>query len=123
MSWAATGTLTITPRYGLSTAGVTLGANPVAQTTPGATTNAPWLLEFYLVFRTIGAKGSASSTCIGTGKFISDGIGTLGTGTIVAFGGTSATVDSSAASGICIGWTLSVAGSVTPQFAFIQSLN
>lgn len=123
MSWAATGTLVITPRYGLTTGGITMGANPVAQTTPGATTNAPWLLEFYCIFRTIGATGSATSTCIGTGKFISDGVGTLGTGTTVAFGGTSATVDSSAASGIFIGWTLSVAGTNTPQYAFIQSLN
>jgi predicted Kef-type K+ transport protein len=39
------------------------------------------------------------------------------------FGGTSAAVDVSIATGICIGWTLSVAGTVTPTHAFIQSLN
>lgn len=123
MSFAATGNLIITPRWGLTVgAGITMGANPVAVTTPGVTTNAPWYLEFMAVVRTIGAAG-VNSTVIGTGKFISDGIGTLGTGVTVAFGGTSATVDLSIASGITIGWTLSVAGTITPQFVVMQSLN
>jgi hypothetical protein len=121
MSFAATGTLTITPRFGLTTSGTTMGAS-VAQTTPGATTNAPWYLEFNVVVRTLGAPG-ANSTVIGTGSFTSNGTGTAGTGVGIAFGGTSATVDLSIASGITFGWTLSVAGTVTPQYAVIQSLN
>lgn len=123
MSFAATGTLVITPRWGLTVgAGITMGASVVALTTPGATTAHPWLLEFYAVCRTVGAPG-ANSTVMGTGVFHT---GIPSAGSLPAtqtFGGTSATVDVSIATGICIGWTLSVAGTVTPQYAFIQSLN
>lgn len=121
VSFASTGTLIITPRFGTSTSGVTLGAN-AAQTVPGANTNVPWILDFTLVVRTVGAPG-ANSTVIGTGTFNANGTGAANTGMSVNFGGTSGTVDVSVASGIFIGWTLSVAGSVTPQYCFIQSLN
>lgn len=122
MSFAATGTLTITPRFGLTVgAGITMGAS-IALTTPGATTNQPWRLEMDVICRTVGAPG-VNSTVIGTGLFISNGIGALGTGVTLAFGGTSAAVDVSIATGICIGWTLSIAGTVTPQYVVMQSLN
>jgi len=123
MSFASTGTLIITPRVGLTVAaGITLGASVVALTTPGATTAHPWSLQFTFVCRTVGAPG-ANSTGIGTGFFIT-GIPAAGSlpGSQV-FGGTSATFDASIASGLCFGWTLSVAGTVTPQYAFIQSFN
>lgn len=123
MSFAGTGALTITPRFGLTVAaGITMGASVVALTTPGATTAHPWVMEFYCVVRTVGAPG-ANSTVIGTGTF-STGIPSGGSlPATQTFGGTSATVDVSIATGICIGWTLSVAGTVTPQYAFIRSLN
>jgi hypothetical protein len=121
VTFASTGTLTITPRFGTSTGGVTLGAS-VAQTVPGVVTNAPWILDFTMVVRTVGAPGT-NSTVIGTGTFSTNGTGTAGTSVSVNFGGTSGTVDVSVASGIFIGWTLTVAGSVTPQYCFIQSLN
>lgn len=124
MSFAATGTLIITPRFGLSVAaGISMGASVVALTTPGATTANAWLLEFYCVVRTVGAPGSATSTVMGTGAFHT---GIPAAGSLPAtqvFGGTSATVDTSIATGITIGWTLSVAGTVTPYYAFIRSLN
>ena len=123
MSFASTGTLIITPRFGLTVAaGITMGASVVALTTPGATTAHPWVMEFYCVVRTVGAPGT-NSTVMGTGVFHS---GIPAAGSLPAtqvFGGTSATVDVSIATGICIGWTLSVAGTVTPQYAFIQSIN
>lgn len=123
MSFAATGTLIITPRWGLTVgAGISMGPSVVALTTPGATTAHPWLLEFYAVCRTVGAPG-VNSTVNGTGVFHT---GIPSAGSLPAtqtFGGTPATVDVSIATGITIGWTLSVAGTVTPQFAFIQSLN
>lgn len=123
MSFAATGALTITPRFGLTVgAGISMGPSVVALTTPGATTAHPWLLEFYCVVRTVGAPG-VNSTVMGTGVFHT---GIPASGSLPAtqtFGGTSATVDVSVATGITIGWTLSVAGTVTPQYAFIQSLN
>lgn len=122
MSWAATGTLTFTPRMGLLISSPTMGVSVVAQTTPGVTTNHAWVLEFFCVIRTVGAAG-ANSTAVGTGTFRSGGIGTLGTCTSQVFGGTVATFDASVATGIAISKTLTVAGSFTTQYAFIQSLN
>src|SRR5574341_1263411 len=120
MSFAATGTLTITPLYG-GTAGAALGAS-IAVTTPGATTNQPWFLSFRLVFRTIGAAG-ANSTCIGSGMFVTNGGGGAGTAVALTFGGTSASVDATVNKDITIRKTLTVAGSFTTQFAYIYSLN
>lgn len=122
MSFGATGTLTITPRVGLVIGGITLGASVVALTTPGATTAHAWSLEMIVICRTVGAPG-ANSTLIGSGFFIT-GIPSAGSlpGSQV-FGGTSATADISIATGIWMGWTLTVAGTVTPQYAYIQSLN
>jgi hypothetical protein len=116
MSFAATGSLTITPSLGTATGGNTLGAS-IARTSPGATTNAPWFLEGTFIIRTIGAAG----TMIGTGTFNTNGTATLDVA--VAFGGTSGTIDTTAASGITMGKTLSVAGSVTTQYVSFQSAN
>lgn len=123
MSFAATGTLIITPRFGLTVAaGITMGPNVVAVTTPGATTAHPWTLEFNVICRTVGAPG-VNSTVIGTGFFITGTPGAAGAAVAVSFGGTSASVDVSIATGICFGWTLSVAGTITPEYAYIQSMN
>lgn len=120
MSFNSTGTLTITPRFGLTVSGTTLGAS-IAQTTPGSTTAQPWYLELVCVIRSVGAPG-ANTVAIATGSFVTNATGSAGTGVSLAFGGTAATVDTSIASGICIGWTLSIAGTVTPQFFLMQSL-
>ena len=114
MSFASTGTLTITPRFGTSIAGTTMGPSVVALTTPGATTAHSWWLDMLITVRTRGAPGT-NSTVICNGMFCT---GIPSAGSLPAtqtFGGTSASVDLSIASGICIGWTLSVAGTVTPQ--------
>lgn len=122
MSTAASGTLTITPRVGTTTGGVTLGAS-IAQTVVVSLTNVAWEMDFTLVVRTVGAPG-ANSTCIGTGNLQAAGAAaTAGSNISVVYGGTSATVDFSVATGLFIGWTLSVAGSVTPQWITWQSLN
>jgi hypothetical protein len=125
MSWAATGTLIITPRVGTTTGGITLGANVVAVATPGATTAHAWTMEFNLVCRTLGAAG-ANSTFIGTG-FLITGVpaapGANTAGNTVSFGGTSASADYTIETGLFIGWTLSVAGTVTPQYVHWQSMN
>lgn len=119
----ASGTLIITPRFGLTVAaGITMGASG-AQTVAISLTNVAWVLHMNVVCRTVGAPG-VNSTVMGTGDFQMSGtLATAGSGMGVVFGGTSATVDVSIATGICIGWTLSVAGSVTPQYCFLQSLN
>jgi len=121
LSTAASGTLILVPQYG-AIGGTTIGTS-VTQTVPVSLTNVPWFLDFYLVFRTIGATG-ANSTCIGTGAFHCAGTAaTAGSAFTLAFGGTSATVDATINSGITFSKTLSVAGSVTTQYAFIHSLN
>ncbi len=122
MSTGASGTLTITPRIGTTTGGTTLGAS-VAQTVVASLTNVAWEMDFTLVVRTVGAPG-ANSTCIGTGNFQAAGAAATAASNIaVAYGGTSATVDFSVAQALFIGWTLSVAGSCTPQWITWQSLN
>jgi hypothetical protein len=118
MSFAATGTLIITPNVGTATGGATLGAS-VTQTTPGVTTAQPWFLDALVVIRTVGTGG----TCVLQGTFTTNATGTAGTSVSFAFGGTSATIDTTVANGITIGKTLSVAGTVTPQSVAWQSLN
>ena len=122
MSWAATGTLTLTPRLGLVIGGITMGVSVIALTTPGATTNHSWFLEALLTCRTLGLAG-ANSTFILNGMFWSSGIGTLGTGTTQSFGGTVATADATIATGLWIGKTLTVAGSMQCQQSVFESLN
>lgn len=124
MSTAASGTLTITPSVGTATGGATLGAS-VAQTVVVSLTNVPWYLEGIFVMRTTGTTG----TMMGTGVFQSAGAAaTSGSGIQVSFGGTSATFDTTAApaattGAITIGKTLSVAGSITTLYAFMQTAN
>lgn len=121
-STGASGTLTITPRYGTSTGGVTFGAS-VAQTVPVSITGAPWFLEAFLTFRTVNNGTATSSTAMCHGAFWGAGVAaTAASSCVVPFGGTSATVDTTTASGLWIGWTLSVAGSVTTESIIWQSL-
>jgi hypothetical protein len=89
-------------------------------TMPINMSNVAWTLEFDCVFRTIGAAG-ANSTCIGTGKLTTapfTSAPAAGLSCVIPFGGTSATVDATINSGITISKTLSVAGSVTTQYAY-----
>lgn len=125
-STGASGTMIITPSVGTATGGATLGASATV-TVPVSITNVPWYLEATFVIRTTGSAG----TMIGTGVFWSGGIAantSPGANTVIPFGGTSATFDTTAAPGsttgaITIAKTLSVAGSVTPMYAFMQTVN
>lgn len=124
-STGSSGTLTITPRIGVSataSTNITLGASN-AQTVPVSVSGQPWYLQFTLVIRTVGLAG-ANSTAMGTGFF--NGVGTsatAGTALSPAFGGTSASFDASVAEGLWMGWTLTTAGSCTPEWLVWQSLN
>jgi hypothetical protein len=120
---AATGNMLVTPRFGLSVAaGISMGPNTNAVTVPGVVTNAPWYLEMMILCRTVGLPG-ANSTVIGHGTMGIAGLGTAGQAINLCFGGTQATVDVSVATAICMGWTLSVAGSLTVQNVVMQPLN
>lgn len=124
-STSTSGVLTITPRIGVSaTAGtnITLGASG-AQTVPVSVSGVPWYLKFTMVIRSVGLAG-ANSVAMGTGHFTGTGtVGTAGTALSFAFGGTSASFDASVAEGLWMGWTLSVAGSCTPEWLIWRSLN
>lgn len=118
LSTGASGTLILIPQYGVL-GGTTLGTSQTV-TVPINMTNVAWKLEFDLVFRVLGAAG-VNSTCIGTGTFTTapfTSAPAAGISCVIPFGGTSATVDASINSGITISKTLSVAGSMTVQYAF-----
>jgi hypothetical protein len=122
LSTGASGTLILAPQYGVL-GGTALGASQTV-TMPINMTNVPWILEFDLVFRTIGS--GVNSTCIGVGFFATapfTSAPAAGVSCVIPFGGTSATVDVTVNSGITISKTLSVAGSFTLQEAFIFSRN
>lgn len=124
---ASTGSVTLTPRWGQSAtvaSNVTMGASG-ALFSPGATTNRPWILDLYVLCRTVGATAGATSTVIGWGDFKTQGLLTTGSAPFVlTLGGTSATVDVGVATGIGISiiWG-TTAGSITTQFAALQSCN
>lgn len=123
LSTGASGTLILIPQYGVL-GGTTLGTSQTV-TVPINMTNVAWYLRFVLAFRTIGAAG-ANSTCIGTGAFITapfTSAPAAGISCVIPFGGTSASVDATINSGITISKTLSVAGSITVQYAFIRAFN
>ena len=117
-STGLSGTLTLTPRIGLTIAGVTLGAS-AAITVPVSLTNMPWQIRMRITCRTLGLAG-ANSTFIGSGAFIS---ASAATAFNVMFGGTLATADATIATGIWLGKTLSVAGSMTTIQATLEALN
>jgi hypothetical protein len=123
LSTGASGTLILIPQYGVL-GGTALGTSQTV-TMPINMTAVPWYLQFDLVFRTIGAAG-ANSTCIGTGFFATTPFTSApaaGLSCVIPFGGTSASVDATINSGITISKTLSVAGSVTVQYAYIFARN
>jgi hypothetical protein len=121
----ASGTLTITPRFGTTIAGTIIGNTSSAQTVVPSITNAPFLLRYYLIIRSIGLTGAASNV-IGYGYWQSMGaIATASSETDLTFGTTGAAtaVDTSIAQALWMGMTFSVAPSVTPKFHVWRSLN
>ena len=110
-------TIIITPRYGLVIGGTSLGASPAQNYVPSITT-APFLYRCLLVIRSVGLPG-VNSTVVCTGKWESGGaIATASSQTSVAHCTTGAaiSVDTSVASGLWIGMTVSVAPSIIPQW-------
>ncbi len=111
------GTAIITPQ--LNTSSTALGASLTVGTVTA--TIAAWYLVFDLVIRTVGTAG----TCIGTGFMAMNG--GVGSGTanpnLIAFGGTSAAINTTVNDAIQIRKTLSTTNSVIPEFAYIFSRN
>jgi len=124
-STATQGLLTWTPRVGQSgtpSSNITLGASNV--TAPAASlTNAAWFGQLILVIRSIGnAAGGATGT--GTGFVITQGAAAATGITYVMGGAIPTTLQSTAASGLIVSLTISVASqSYVCAYALLQSLN
>jgi hypothetical protein len=119
----ASGTLTLTPRYGTVIGGVSIGPS-VAQTVVPSITTAPFILRYFLIFRAVGLPG-ANSVVYGTGEWSAGGAaGTAASAmTVLAGATTTANVDVSIASALWLGVTFSVAPSVIPKWHIWRSLN
>lgn len=118
------GNITMTPRYGTSTGGTSLGAS-AATALAASASNAPWQLEYIFVVRSVGAAG-ANSNVVGNGVFSAPvAIIAAATGSQLVFGSTaSVAVDLSIAAGLFMGITLgSASDSFKTLFVGLESLN
>jgi hypothetical protein len=116
---ATPGTMTITPRFGTSTAGTTLGASVASPTLIVSLTNVPWSLIAVFACRSIGATGSG----VMSGHFECQAVGPA-PGAGLNFGGTVATIDTTAAAGIVFGATMgSASDSLTTRYVAFEALN
>jgi hypothetical protein len=121
---ASPGNITITPRFGTSTSGTSLGASAATALATSAS-NVAWRLEYDFIVRTIGNAG-ANSTVVGNGKFITTVAAiAAATGNVVPFGSTaSVSVDTSVASGLFIGVTMgSASDTMTTMGVMLESYN
>lgn len=116
---ATPGTMTITPRFGTSTSGTSLGASVASPTLITSLTNVPWSLIATFVCRTIGATG----TVVINGHFECQAVGPA-PGAGLNFGGASTTVDTTAAAGLVFGATMgSASDSLTTRQVVFEALN
>jgi hypothetical protein len=117
------GTLSITPRFGTTISGTSLGVSAAQNYVPSIN-QAAFLFRYYLVFRSIGMPGLNSSV-VTTGSWQSGGaIATASSETALWIGPTAAvSVDTSVASALWIGVTFSVAPSVIPNWHIWRSYN
>lgn len=115
------GTLTLTPRYGTTTAGTSLGAGTVSGTLATSITAAPWFLDCIVVCRAIGSAGTISWFGVWECP-----VGYTAAPSAVEVGrGAVTTIDTTASTGgLVVGATLSNAGSsLTTRDMSIESLN
>lgn len=120
---ATPGTLTLTPRYGTTTGGTSLGAGTVSGTlaTSVVSPGAPWFLDCTCVCRAIGTAGSIAFFGLWespVGYTTAPGIVECGRNVVT-------TIDTTASTGgLTVGATLSNAGSsLTTRKMTIESLN
>jgi len=121
---ASQGNITITPRFGTSTGGISIGASAATALVASAT-NLPWRLEYDLTIRSIGNSGT-NSNLIGNGMFITTpGVISTTTGNVVVFGSTAnVAFDASISGGIFIGVTMGHASdSMVCMDVSVESLN
>lgn len=108
------GNITVTPRYGTSTGGTSLGASTAVALT-ASLTGLPWFLKSYMTIRSVGAAGSA--VCVGT-------LETQVAARDIVFGGTTASINTTAAGGLFMGLTLGAASvTMTTKGIAFETLN
>lgn len=93
----------VTPRFGTTTGGTALGASRNAPVNAAVVSNAPWFLEMWVHFRTVGASGTATCGGFLTSPTIVGAAGATPNGATLNFGtgGTTATtVNTTAAAGL-----------------------
>lgn len=113
---SASGTLTITPRWGTTSSGTSFTASAASGTLTVSQTNVPWTLSMQLQCRTIGSSGTA--VLIGTFECAAVGA------TSLQFGGPSTTIDTTSAQGIWLGVTLgSASDSMTTRIVVLEARN
>ena len=84
----ASGTLTLTPRYGTVIGGVSIGASGAQTVVPSITTS-PFILRYFLIIRALGLPGT-NSVIYGSGEWSSGGaVATAASACTVLAGGTS----------------------------------
>jgi hypothetical protein len=115
LTTGASGTWTITPRFGQIIGSPSMGASAAITSTVSGTA-IPWMLEFWCICRTLGLTG-ANSTFTGVGKFAAQSSTTVGAAWQILFGNTVASVDAFGISaGIQMSINASIAGAITPNF-------
>ena len=121
---ASPGNITITPRFGTSTSGTSLGASAAtALATSG--TNVPWRFDYNLVVRDVGNAG-ANSKVVGNGCFRAAVAAiAAATGNAVLMSSTAdVSVDLSVAAGLFVGVTMgSASETMTTMGVMLESLN
>ena len=114
---SAQGNLTVTPIWGTTTAGTSLGASAATALT-ASLTNVPWFLEMFVYCRSI-SNVASSSTLVCSGNLACP------TNVSVPFGGAAVTTcDTTTAQGLAVGVTLgSASDTMTTQFVLLESVN
>lgn len=110
---------TITPRWGTTNGGVTLGASTAVAKTASVTV--PWVLQWWGTFRVGRADAATQGTLIGHGTFES-----AGAARDIVFGGTQGTVDLTTGQGWWFGIVASgadVSATFTPKQALVEILD
>lgn len=118
------GNITLTPRWGTSTGGTSLGASAATALVASAS-NSPWKLEYMFVLRSVGLAG-ANSNMVGNGVYsAAPAVIAAATGSQVMFGSTAnVAVDVSIAAGLFMGITLgSASDSWKTLFVGLESIN
>jgi hypothetical protein len=115
------GTLTLTPRWGTSTGGTSLGASAASATLGTSQTNVPWMFAGMGVIRTASATASSSTITFNGVMWVPPGV--LAS-PVVCGGSVVTTADTTTAQGWFLGVTLgSASDTLTTQIATAICLN